>query len=126
MYIKLHDFVVKWVDFDQADQRLFECDGRTFESLHELLSSFDDKELALGVHNAVIDYLNRNRPDPLFVLDTLHRADGYDLQWALDKAEKETGLKIEYYGVVNVQKFAGFSSEPVTGIGVTCVEVPKS
>lgn len=124
MFVKLQDDLVKWVEFEKADQCLFEYENKLYESLHELLSCLEDKELALDIHNAVLGYLNRHSPTPLFVLDTLHHADGYDVQWALDAAEQETGIKIDYFGVVSVQKFAGFSNEPINAFGVTSVEVP--
>lgn len=115
MYVKVKNRLIKEVDFSASDENVFEYQGRVYSHVMDLLDALGDDELARSFIDVLFSYLNRHNKIPEFNISDLDSSDGYEIQWGLEKVEKETGLKISYFGVVYSREFDGFTDSIPSG-----------
>ena len=108
MYVRLKNRVVKEVEFSVSDEDVYEFNGTLYSELNDLLTALGDEELAFSFLEVLLSYLNRNYPNYEIKASDLSSVDGYDIQWGLEMVQRETGLKVSYFGVVYSREFDGF------------------
>ncbi|KDM91016.1 hypothetical protein [Photobacterium galatheae] len=113
MFVKIRNRLIKKVEFDSSDIWIFEYQSKIFNTIEDLFEFMNDEAVCIGVLEILLRYLNRNQSgnEVVFSIENLKLSDGYDVQWGLDRVEKEMGIKIDYYGAVVVKEFLGFSKE---------------
>lgn len=111
MYVRLKNRIIKEVEFSVSDENVYEFNGTLYSEVNDLLTDLGDEELAYNFLEVLLSYLNRNKSNHKFKASDLSSVDGYDIQWGLEIVQRETGVKVSYFGVVYSQEFDGFVEE---------------